>query len=129
MLLEPPVNVLSASLHPEGLAPRIANLAEWRHHLLARLCEDANRSGDPALFALHEELRALPTPASTQPLARANRIAVPLILKSHDGKPPLSFLSTTTVFGTATDVTLAELTLECFYPADEETRLALLSKY
>ena len=64
-----------------------------------------------------------------QPLARANRIAVPLILKSHDGKTPLSFLSTTTVFGTATDVTLAELTLECFYPADEETRLALLSKY
>ena len=91
--------------------------------------KDANRSGDPALFALHEELRALPTPASFQPLARANRIAVPLILKSHDGKTPLSFLSTTTVFGTATDVTLAELTLECFYPADEETRLALLSKY
>jgi transcriptional regulator with XRE-family HTH domain len=124
-LLVPPVNVLRASLHPGGLAPRIVNLGEWRHHLLARLRDDVERSGDPTLVALYDELRALPAPASRHPPGATARIAVPLMLRDPASDLVLSFLSTTTVFGTAVDVTLAELTLECFYPADEATRRAV----
>lgn len=127
ILLEPPVNVLRATLHPKGLAPRIANFAEWRHHLLARLRMDIDRSADPTLEALHAELRSYPSSVSRHPPAPAARIAVPLVIRSEAHGRVLSFLSTTTVFGTATDVTLAELTLECFYPADDDTRQALLS--
>jgi transcriptional regulator with XRE-family HTH domain len=125
-LLESPVNVLRLSLHPDGLAPRILNLAEWRHHLLHRLRHDRDMSGDPALAALHAELSALPFATGQQPPRRPDGVAVPLIIRGDRDGPPLSFLSTTTVFGTAVDVTLAELTLECFYPADEATRTALL---
>ena len=124
-LLAPPMNVLRASLHPDGLAPHIVNLAEWRHHLLARLRDDADRSADPTLIALHEELRALPAPANARPPGPTARIAVPLIIRDPARGTVLSFLSTTTVFGSAIDVTLAELTLECFYPADDATRQAL----
>src|SRR3954447_10264046 len=85
-LLEPPVNVLRLTLHPEGMAPRIANLAEWRAHLLDRLGRQAVISGDPALSALYDELAALPgggEAAPSQDLAAAE-IAVPLRLR-HDG--------------------------------------------
>ncbi|MBO9882220.1 helix-turn-helix transcriptional regulator [Xanthomonas sp. D-109] len=126
-LLVAPINVLRASLHPDGLAPRIANLAEWRHHLLARLRLDIDRSADPELERLHTELNGFPCPASDRPHGAAARIAVPLSIRSGASGSILSFLSTTTVFGTATDVTLAELTLECFYPADDATRQALLA--
>ena len=123
-LLEPPVNVLRLSLAPDGLAPSIVNLAEWRRHLLERLRRDAASSGDRRLLDLHDELRAIPVAASTRPPPRnAAAIAVPLLLRR--GEATLSFLSTTTVFGTATDVTLAELTLEAFLPADQATRDAL----
>lgn len=126
-LLNPPVNLMRLSLHPEGLAPRIHNLAEWRHHLLGRLRDDANRSGDARLFALQEELRAFPAPASSEPPGPVARIAVPLVLSRPGSGERLSFLSTTTVFGTATDIALAGLTLECFYPADDATRIALVA--
>ncbi|MBB4004151.1 helix-turn-helix domain-containing protein [Aurantimonas endophytica] len=123
-LLEPPVNVLRLSLSPEGLAPSIVNLAEWRQHLLERLRHDATSSGDGRLIELHDELRAIPVAASMRPPHRnATGIAVPLVLRRGD--TTLSFLSTTTVFGTATDVALAELTLEAFLPADPATREAL----
>jgi len=125
-LLEPPVNVLRLSLAPTGLAPSILNLAEWRRHLLERLRREAEASGDIALLHLHDELRALPAPASPVPPTASGSIVVPLVLRHPGTGDRLSFLSTTTVFGTAADVTLAELTLECFYPADEETRVALL---
>ncbi|AJC48084.1 helix-turn-helix domain-containing protein [Xanthomonas sacchari] len=126
-LLAAPVNVLRATLHPSGLAPRIVNLAEWRHHLLARLRLEIDQSADPELETLHAELKGLPCPASDRPAGPTARIAVPLSIRSGAGGGILSFLSTTTVFGTATDVTLAELTLECFYPADDATRQALLA--
>lgn len=126
-LLAPPVNVLRLSLHPDGLAPRIVNLAEWRHHVLERLHHDIDRSRDPVLATLHRELSAYPCMASTGPITAVDKVAVPLVLALPDGGPPLSFLSTTTVFGTAIDITLAELTLECFYPADGVTRDALLA--
>ena len=127
-LLAPPVNVLRLSLDPEGLAPRILNLPEWRHHLLGRLRAEADRSGDVVLAALHAELSALPRMASRTPPGTPSWVAVPLVLADPDTGATLRFLSTTTVFGTATDVTLAELALECFYPADAATRAALLNR-
>jgi transcriptional regulator with XRE-family HTH domain len=125
-LLDPPVNVLRLSLHPQGLAPRILNLPEWRHHLLSRLRAEADRSGDTVLAALRAELSAFPSPVSQTPPRTPGFIAVPLVLADPGSGATLRFLSTTTVFGTATDVTLAELTLECFYPADAATRTLLL---
>ena len=122
-LLQGPVNVLRLSLHPQGLAPRIDNLAEWRAHLLARLQQQVARSGDAQLVALHDELAAYPAAASHAPPSHElNAIAVPLRLRVPGLAEPLALISTTTVFGTPVDVTLSELALECFYPADERTR-------
>ena len=123
-LLEPPVNVLRLSLHPDGLAPRILNLPEWRGHLLERLARDAVSSGDPALATLHDELAAYPShgPAASVDPAFGD-IAVPLRLRQGDDE--LAFISTKTTFGTAVDVTVAELSIESFFPANEETARAL----
>jgi transcriptional regulator with XRE-family HTH domain len=126
-LLTPPVNVLRLSLHPEGLAPRIINLGEWRHHLLHRLRCEVDISADPTLADLLCELKALPKPFHRAPLTPATGIAVPLKLLDPRTNEMLSLFSTTTVFGTATDITLAELTMECFYPADEATRATLIA--
>src|SRR5690606_8287649 len=125
-LLAPPVNVLRLSLHPAGLAPRIKNLAEWRHHLLMRLRAQAEASADPQLTRLYEELNELSPVVDVSETSSASPVAVALQLLHPSTGKLLSFVSATTVFGTATDVTLAELTLECFYPADEATREALL---
>ena len=124
-LLEPPVNVLRLSLHPEGMAPRIVNLGEWRAHLLDRLGRQAVVSGDPALFALHEELAGYPggAPGGHPPDLEAGAIAVPLRLRA--GGDELAFISTATTFGTATDVTVSELAIESFFPADERTASVL----
>ena len=118
-LLEPPINVLRLSLHPTGLAPRIRNLDQWRAHLLHRLRQQIDASHDPQLIALLRELQALPTPDGTQDGGTASSIAVPLQLEV-DGHV-LSMLSTTTVFGTPVDITLAELAMEAFVPADTPT--------
>lgn len=119
-LLEGEVNVLRLSLHPEGLAPRILNLGEWRTHILSRLDHEVEVTADTRLAALRAELTALPSKAPTDRAAHQNQnIAVPLRLKSDAG--PLSFISATTVFGTAVDVTLSEITIEAFFPADQET--------
>ena len=124
-LLEPPVNVLRLSLHPEGLAPRIANLPEWRAHLLERLRQQIEITADATLIALREELRGLPAPISRAPPAsdKFAGVAVPLVLVTETGT--LSFLSTTTVFGTPVDVTLSEIAIESFFPADPATAQAL----
>jgi transcriptional regulator with XRE-family HTH domain len=125
-LLRPPVNLLRLSLHPEGLAPRIVNLPEWRDHLLTRLRRQIDLSADPVLTALLEELRgyrAPPSPPRRAPPPDAAALAVPLRLALGD--EVLSFLSATTVFGTPIDITLSELALESFWPADEPTREAL----
>ncbi len=123
-LLTPPVNVLRLSLHPEGLAPRIRNFGEWRRHLLERLRGLVALTADPELEALLAELADYPAP---RPVPRGPDvhagIAVPMELEA--GGEALSLLSTTTVFGTAVDVTLSELTLECFFPADRGTEEAL----
>lgn len=125
-LLEPPVNVLRLSLHPDGLAPRIVNLDQWRTHLLARLRRQIEISADKVLIALLEELLAYPAPqapARTADGNGANAFVVPMRLATPMGV--LSFISTTTVFGTPIDVTLSELALEAFFPADAATAAAL----
>jgi transcriptional regulator with XRE-family HTH domain len=127
-LLHPPVNVLRLSLHPKGLAPRIANLIEWRDHVLARLGQQIEQSADGQLVALLEELESYPAPYRSRPRSRgtageAGAVAVPLRLRTQEGE--LSFLSTTTVFGTPLEITLSELAIESFLPADAVTLAAL----
>jgi transcriptional regulator with XRE-family HTH domain len=119
-LLEPPVNVLRLSLHPDGMAPRIRNLAEWRTHVLHRLDRQALATGDPVLRALHEELRALPGGTTR---ATPDGMVVPL--RYDVGGRELSFFSVTSVLGTPLDVTLSELAIESFLPADADTAAAL----
>jgi transcriptional regulator with XRE-family HTH domain len=124
-LLTPPVNVLRLSLHPDGLAPRIENLGEWRAHLLERLARQIAQTGDPALATLREELAGYPFRSSPRPPESLAGIAVPLRLRVPGTPRPLSLISATTIFGTPLDVTLAELALESFFPADAETRVWL----
>lgn len=120
-LLEPPVNVLRLSLHPEGVAPRIANLPEWRAHLLTQLQHRARAMGDQRLQELHDELLGYPGGLAETPPA-AN---VVLPMQFRHGDSVLSFFSITAVVGTATDVTVEELAIEAFYPADAETAAVL----
>src|SRR5579883_3121507 len=121
-LLRPPVNVLRLSLHPAGLAPRIINLAEWRAHVVARLSRQVELSADPALADLLSELRKYPAGRNCRHATGPGEFAgvvVPLRLASPSGV--LSFFSTTTVFGTPVDITLSELAIESFFPADAAT--------
>jgi transcriptional regulator with XRE-family HTH domain len=124
-LLEPPVNVLRLSLHPEGVAPRIANLGEWRAHVFHRLEAQIETSADRVLAELLAELRAYPGGTSRATDSHGG-VAVPLVLRVGDGL--LSFLSTTTMFGTPIDITLSELAIEAFLPADAETARMLMGE-
>jgi transcriptional regulator with XRE-family HTH domain len=123
-LLDPPVNVLRLALHPDGMAPRIANLAEWRAHLLERLQRQIVATGDPALSSLYDEVSAYPGPRAAPSTGLAGQIAVPLRLRT-DGGGELTFISTIATFGTAEDITVAELSIESFFPADEQTAAAV----
>ena len=119
-LLEPPANVLRVSLHPEGMAPRIVNLAEWRGHLVDRLRREVAATADERLAGLLAEVEGYPRPpASAPPRPAHGAIAVPLVLRH--GERELSFFSTVATFGTAVDVTVAELSIEAFFPADAIT--------
>ena len=126
-LLEPPINVLRLSLHPQGLASRIVNLGAWRAHLLERLQQQIAASGDATLQALHDELAGYPVTASTHGAPSSSGefagVAVPFQLATERGV--LSFISTTTVFGTPVDITLQELAVESFFPADAQTAAVL----
>jgi transcriptional regulator with XRE-family HTH domain len=125
-LLQAPINVMRLTLHPRGLAPRIANLDAWRAHMLERLRREAELTADKGLADLLIELRAYPTSNVLRTRAPADEfsgIAVPFQLRHEE--QVLSFLSTTTVFGTPVEVALSELALETFFPADQETAAAL----
>lgn len=126
-LLAPPLNVLRLSLHPRGLAPRVRNFREWRAHVIARLIRQIDNSADTILINLLEELKAFPVPDGARPWSAVSQagpaIAVPLELEM-DGTV-MSFLSTTTVFGTALDIGLSELAIESFFPADPQTAAAM----
>jgi transcriptional regulator with XRE-family HTH domain len=119
-LLAPPVNVLRLSLHPKGLAPRIENLGEWRAHILARLHQQIDATADAVLVKLMDELAAYPVPAAARHKGNVNPdyagVVVPLRLRVEAGT--LSLFSTTTIFGTPVDITLSELAIESFFPAD-----------
>lgn len=132
-LLQPPINVLRLSLHPKGLAPRIINLPEWREHLLARLHRQITVTNDTLLVELWQELSSYPVVThsceamnSTEPVER-DGLFVPLKLMIETGV--LSFISTTTMFGTPRDIMLSELAIEAFFPADLETKNLLLQQH
>jgi len=128
-LLAAPVNVMRLSLHPQGLPPRIVNFPEWRRHLLDRLRQQIALSADPVLIDLMKELQSYPTlveaeaDANEHPASPYAAVAVPFQLATEGGV--LSFFSTTTIFGTPVDITLSELAMECFFPANAETSAAL----
>ena len=125
-LLKPPVNVLRLCLHPGGIAPRIVNLGEWKAHLLARLKRQNEAYADPILSDLEDELRAYPGGLTRRPPVHDQGSALAHLLRLDFGGRMLSFISTITVFGTALDVTLSELAIESFFPADEPTRATLV---
>jgi len=117
-LLGQPFNVLRLSFHPEGLAARTVNLGEWCAHLLERLHRQCETTADPELIKLYNDLKAFPIPARSGPISVDN-VAVPFRMRL--GEDVLSFISTTMIFGTPVDVTLSELALETFFPADDLT--------
>ena len=127
-LLEPPANALRIALHPEGMAPRTLNLGEWSAHLLHRVRREAQVTGDPRLSSLFDELAGYP---GVEADARATdvepaAIVLPLKLRDTDGAGELAFFSTLSTFGTAADITLSELAIEAFYPANAHTAMRLL---
>lgn len=126
-LLAPPANVLRVSLHPEGMAPQIVNLGEWRAHLLGRLRRQLTLTADPGLGALYDELRAYPCdqPEPEVELPGPGEVVVPLRVRYGDAE--LAFFSTVATFGTPLDVTVSELAIESFFPANPETAEALRS--
>jgi hypothetical protein len=129
-LLVPPVNVIRLSLHPRGMAPRIANFAQWRHHLLERLEQQCEATGDPWLQALLAEAREYPAPepagTGLEPVDESG-VLLPLRLRTEHGV--LSFISIVTVFGTPHDITLQELAIETFFPADGLTAQVLAQRH
>ncbi|HVV30446.1 MAG TPA: helix-turn-helix transcriptional regulator [Mycobacteriales bacterium] len=119
-LLQPPVNVLRLSLHPDGMAPRIVNLAQWRGHLLGQVRQRADQTGDAKLVELLDELRGYPGGTGGVDTARpSNNVVLPLRLQHETGA--LSFFSIAATVETAADVTVDELVIESFYPADQDT--------
>src|ERR1700755_3447003 len=122
-LLGQPFNILRLAFHPEALAPRTVNLAEWSSHLLERLHRQCEATAAPALFKIYHDLKAFPIPARSAPLS-ADNVAIPLKRRSAGGEV-LSFISTTMVFGTPVDITLQELALETFFPADDLTAVRM----
>lgn len=128
-LLSPPVNVLRLTLHPSGMAPYIANLSGWRAHLLTRLHRQIDTTADPILTQLYDELKSYPGANGTESGPLPNEyncegVVVPFKLMTEHGL--LSLFGTTTIFGTPLDITLSELALETFFPADEATRGILM---
>jgi hypothetical protein len=119
-LLEPHANALRVALHPDGMAPRIINFDEWSSHLLDRLKRAAAITADPDLEALYYELAGYPGVTSESPQEySASAIVLPLRLRHGDGE--LAFFGTVTTFGTPLDVTLSEIAVEAFYPANAAT--------
>ena len=122
ILLKPPVNIVRIALHPAGLAPRIINLVEWRRHMIGRISQQIEINGDPTLLDLLEEVRDYPLPPGPAGRERPRDheiVAVPFRLATVHGA--VSFLNTTTVFATPLDITLSELMIESFFPADQAT--------
>jgi len=122
-LLVPPVNTIRLALHPDGVAPRILNLGEYRADLVDRLDRAARLTGDPLLTELYEEMLGYPGPelGGQSPVDAAVTVGLQLAPAPGSDAPELSFFSTITTFGTAVDVTVSELAVEAFFPADDQT--------
>jgi transcriptional regulator with XRE-family HTH domain len=123
-LMQPPINALRLTLHPDGLAPRIANLSEWRQHSLARLRRQIDVTADPVLLELLRELSQYSGPGGKNHLAVPTEepaVAIPFCIRTERGL--LTFFTTTTMFGSPVDITLSELAVECFYPADATAQI------
>ena len=119
-LLVPTPNVYRISLHPDGLAPLVVNFAEFAHHLVHRLRHDTAMSADAELAALLEEVEGYPTVrALPRPALEQRAIVVPMRLRHPRGE--LTLFTTIATFGTPVDVTVDELALETFFPADDAT--------
>ncbi|SFO47791.1 MULTISPECIES: helix-turn-helix domain-containing protein [Actinomadura] len=119
-LLEPPLNVLRLSMHPDGMARNILNLAEWRAHMIDRVRRHVALTADAALAQLYKELRSFPGDVGEAIAPPAgHEVFVPLRMRLEGRE--LSFFSTIATFGTPVDITVAELAIESFYPADRET--------
>jgi transcriptional regulator with XRE-family HTH domain len=125
-LLAAPANVYRIALHPNGLAPRIHNLSEWSAHMLTRLRRELDVAPDPELRALYEEVTAYPGVQTTyEPRFEADAMMLIHTLELDDVK--LRLFSAVTTFGTAREITLPELSIESFFPADAETAATLAS--
>lgn len=124
-LLEPPANTMRLALHPEGMAPRILNWDDWRNKIVGRIERQARLTGEPAMVELHEELAAYAAPATADmsTSARDHDVFTPVLLRGPAGET-LNFFSTVAIFGTAVDITVAELSIESFFPADDVTAAA-----
>jgi transcriptional regulator with XRE-family HTH domain len=122
-LLAAPANAFRIALHPEGMAPRIVNFAEWARHVLEGMRAELDRSPDLGLALLLDELSGYVPPARPKPGHLG--FAVPLELRSNRGE--LHLMTTITSFATAVDVTVSELKLEAFLPADPSTASVLTS--
>ncbi|MFJ4630218.1 helix-turn-helix domain-containing protein [Streptomyces sp. NPDC088847] len=122
-LLQPPLNAMRLTLHPEGMAPRIRNLGEWRGHLLTQMERQIALHRSEPLRALYEEVAAYPAPETVgdgeQPADSVPYFALPMRIE-HDGRV-LSFVSSISTFNTPMDVTVSELAIETFLPADPAT--------
>jgi transcriptional regulator with XRE-family HTH domain len=129
-LLDPPCNVLRATLHPEGLSSRIVNLDEWFDHILGNLRRQVAVTGDDELRALADELCGYATELGVvlNPPQEASRaIAIPMRVRADDGE--LAFITMIATFGTALDITLTELAIETFLPADAATAASLQRRF
>jgi len=125
-LLQGTVNVMRLSLHPQGLAPNIVDLGQWRHHLFERLRQQIEATGDGVLVALRDELRGYPAAQDAEePRMHGEQLGIVMPFRLRTDFGVLNFISTTTIFGTPIDVTLQELALETFFPADAQTGEAL----
>jgi transcriptional regulator with XRE-family HTH domain len=125
-LLAPPINVVRLSLHPQGLSRRIRNLREWRAHMLERLRRQHRASRDPKIEVLIAEIQAWN--GGEDPHVGTGTFDVVMPLQLESGRGLLSLFGTTSVFGTAAEITLSELTIEAFYPADAATAERLAAK-
>ena len=127
-LLTPPINVLRAAMHPDGLASRILNFGEWRDFVLGRVERQFAATGDAQLKTLLKELRSYPTGETTEHEQESSSQTFGGLIvrfRLRIGDRTLSFFSTTTIFGAPVDITLSELALETYFPADDCTAVAL----
>ena len=117
-LLRPPINLVRLGLDPRGLAPLVVNLADVRAVFRSRITRQLATAPDAELTALYEELLAPDSEDATSQRIESD-VVIPMIIRV--GGRELRLFSTITTFGTPMDITLDEVAIESYYPADAET--------